>query len=306
MNDNDLLSSWSAGAAKTSILEFVDSVTRPGPSYVAPADRIATFDNDGTLWCEKPQYVQADFLARRWKAMVEADPAKATEQPYKAIVENDRAWLANLADHVPELLKGVTEAYQGITVEAFAQAVREFFATATHPTLGLPYTRVGYQAMRELLDLLHARHFLVFICSGGGRDFMRPVSDEMYGIPRERVIGSAMTVQYRDGELYTTSHVERPIDDGTGKPEHIWMRTGRTPVLAGGNSDGDVPMLETARFSILIHHDDDEREFAYDTGAEKALAAADQHGWTVVSMKHDFATVFHASDQEDATVTAPR
>ena len=154
MNGNDPLPSWSEGAATNSILEFVESVTKPGASYLPPAERIATFDNDGTLWCEKPQYVQAEFVLRRWQAMVEATPAKAKEQPYKALVERDRAWLSNLLDHVPELVKGVSEAYGGITVGAFEQAVKEFFATVTHPTLGLPYTKVGYQPMRELLDML--------------------------------------------------------------------------------------------------------------------------------------------------------
>jgi len=292
MNSDELLPSWSEGAAKSAILEFVRSVAEPGASYVPSPERIATFDNDGTLWCEKPQYVQAEFTFRRWKQMAEADPAKGEEQPYKALVESDQGWLTSLLDHVPELVKGLGEAYEGITVEAFEQAVQEFFATATHPTLGLPYIKTGYQPMRELLDLLHARDFMVFICSGGGRDFMRPVSEQMYGIPRERVIGSATTVQYRDGELYRTKDVEQPIDDGTGKPEHIWMRTGRKPLLAAGNADGDVPMLRTARFSILIRHDDAGREFAYDTGAEKALADAKERGWTVVSMHNDFKVVF--------------
>ena len=296
MNDKDLLPSWSDGAAKTAILEFVTAVTVPGASFVPPAERVATFDNDGTLWCEKPQYAQADFVFRRWKAMAEADPAKAREQPYKALVDNDRAWLANLLDHVPDLVKGVSEAYGGITVEAFEQAVRQFFATAAHPTLGLPYTKTGYRPMRELLALLEASGFTAYICSGGGRDFMRPVSEQMYGIPRERVIGSATTLEYRDGGIYRASGVEQPIDDGTGKPEHIWMRTGRKPLLAAGNADGDIPMLQTARFPILIRHDDADREFAYDTGAEKALAEAKERGWTVVSMQDDFTTVFEAAD----------
>jgi phosphoserine phosphatase len=296
VNGSELLPSWREGAAKTAILEFVDAVTQSGASYVAPADRVATFDNDGTLWCEKPQYVEADFIFRRWRAMIEADPAKANEQPYQAVVDNDRVWLAHLLDHVPDLVKGITEAYDAISVEAFEQAVQEFFSTQTHPTLGCPYTRVGYQPMRELLDLLAEREFIVYICSGGGRDFMRPISQQMYGIPRERVIGSATTVQYRDGQLYRTNQVEQPIDDGAGKPEHIWMRTGHKPLLAGGNSDGDAAMLETARFGILIHHDDAEREFAYDEGAAKALAEADQRGWTVVSMKDAFATVFDANE----------
>jgi len=299
MTGTDLLPSWNEGPAKDAVLEFVESVTRPGPAYVPPADRIAAFDNDGTLWCEKPQYVQAEFIFRRWKAMVEADPAKADEQPYKAVAGNDRAWLANFLDHVPDLVKGVTEAYGGITVGAFEQAVGEFFATTTHPTLGLPYTDTGYQPMRDLLDLLRARQFNAFICSGGGRDFIRPISEQMYGVPRERVIGSAATVQYRDGDLYRTKDIEQPIDDGTGKPEHIWMRTGHKPLLAAGNADGDMPMLSIARFAILIHHDDTEREFAYDEGAGKALAEADTHGWTVVSMKDVFATVFETADRDD-------
>jgi phosphoserine phosphatase len=267
-------------------------VTGPGPDFVPPAERIATFDNDGTLWCEKPLYVQADFVFRRWKAMVEANPERAKEQPYKALVENDRAWLAGLMEHVPELVKGVTEAFDGITTAAFEEAVGNFFADARHPTLGLPYTKVGYRPMRELLDLLHASDFAVYICSGGGRDFMRPVTEEMYGVPRERVIGSATTLEYRDGDVYRTRGVELPIDDGPGKPVHIWTRTGRKPLLAGGNSDGDIAMLETARFAILLHHDDPTREFAYDAGAEHALTEAAQREWTVVSMRDDFATVF--------------
>ena len=146
--------------------------------------------------------------------------------------------------------------------------------------------------MRELLDLLHANEFAVYICSGGGRDFMRPVTEEMYGVPRERVIGSATTLEYRDGDIYRTSGVEQPIDDGPGKPVHIWTRIGRKPLMAAGNSDGDIAMLETARFGLLVHHDDADREFAYDGGAEQALAEATRRGWTVASMKDDFATIF--------------
>jgi phosphoserine phosphatase len=283
---------WNEGIAKARILDFVRSVTTAGPGFVDPRDRIATFDNDGTLWCEKPLYIQADFIARRWKAMVEADPTKAAEQPYKALVENDRAWLASLLDHVPELVRGVTEAYDGITTAAFEDAVKAFFASARHPTLGVPYTSVVYRPMRELLDLLRAHDFRVFLCTGGGRDFVRAVSEEMYGIPRENVIGSGTTLEYRDGEVFRTKGIEQPIDDGVGKPVHIWMRTGRRPLLAGGNADGDVPMLEGARFGLLLRHDDPEREFAYETGAEHALAEAETRGWTVVSMKNDFAEIF--------------
>ena len=292
MSTDDSLPSWRDGATKTAILEFVRSVTEAGDSFASPEERVATFDNDGTLWCEKPMYVQGYFLMARWKAMVEADPSKAKEQPYKALVEKDQKWLAHALDHVPELIKGVTEAYDGITTGAFEDAVRDFFATAKHPTLGVPYIKVGYRPMRELISLLHANDFSVYMCSAGGRDFVRPVSEEMYGLPRECVIGSATTLEYRDGDVYRTKGVEQPIDEGPGKPVHIWARTGRKPLLAGGNADGDAAMLETARFGLLILHDDAEREFAYDAGAEHALAEAAKRGWTVVSMTHDFETVF--------------
>jgi phosphoserine phosphatase len=292
MNESATLPSWNDGPVKTAVLEFVRSVTTSGDAFVPPAERIATFDNDGTLWCENPIYVQADFIFRRFKEMVRDNPARAKEQPYKAVVEGDIEWLRDIYAHVPELLKGVGEAFAGITTEAFEQAAQEFFAVATHPTLGVPYTQVAYRPMRELIDLLQANGFQVYICTGGGRDFVRAVSEQVYGLPRDRVIGSATTLEYRDGDLYRTAGVEQPIDDGPGKPVHIWARTGRKPLLAGGNADGDVPMLETARFALLVHHDDAEREFAYEGGAEKALAAAKEHGWTVISMKEDFMTVF--------------
>jgi phosphoglycolate phosphatase-like HAD superfamily hydrolase len=289
------LPSWNDGKAKSDILEFIKSVTEPGPGFVPASERVATFDNDGTLWCEKPMYVQADFLFRRWKVIVDADPAKAAEQPYKALVENDRAWLSALLDHVPELTKGVTEAYNSMTVDAFDNAVRAFFADARHPTLGRLYTDVGYKPMIELLDLLRANAFRVFICTGGGRDFVRPVAEEMYGVPRENVIGSGTTLEYTAGNVYRTKGIEQPIDDGSGKPVHIWTRTGRKPLFAGGNSDGDIAMLETAKFAMLVHHDDAAREFAYDSGTEHALVEAKTRGWTVVSMKDDFAVVFDAA-----------
>jgi len=292
MNAQRVLPSWSDGPAKSAILEFIQSVTTPGASFVPPSDRIATFDNDGTLWCEKPLYVQADFLFRRFVAMVKEDPQRAKEQPYMAVVEGDREWLKDIYAHVPELVKGVTEAYAGITTDAFDAAVCEFFASAVHPTLGVPYTQVAYRPMLELMALLKAHDFKVYICSAGGRDFVRAVCEQVYDLPRDRVIGSATTLEYRDGALYRTAGVEQPIDDGPGKVIHIWTRTGHRPLLAGGNADGDIPMLESARFALLVHHDDAEREFVYDEGAEKALAAANARGWTMVSVKEDFRTVF--------------
>jgi phosphoglycolate phosphatase-like HAD superfamily hydrolase len=288
----DQLPSWADGQARAQILGFVRSVTEPGASFVPAPERIATFDNDGTLWCEKPMYPQADFLLRRWKEMAQAHPGLAREQPWKAVVEGDRAWLAGILEHVPELTRAVTEAFEGITVEVFERAVRAFFDTARHPVLAVPYTRLAYQPMRELIDLLTAAGFEVYICSAGGRDFARVVSQEMYGIPRQRVIGSGTTLEYRHGEVYRTGGIEQPADIGRGKPVNIWARTGRKPLLAAGNADGDSAMLRTARFGLLIRHDDAGREFAYDAGSEKALVKAKQRGWTVVSMQNDFKVVF--------------
>ncbi len=285
------LPGWTDGPAKARILEFVRSVTEPGESFVPAADRIAVFDFDGTLWCEKPMSAQAGFLLRRWAEIAQAHPGKARQQPWKAIAEGDKEWLAAFLGHVPGLARGVAEAYEGITVEAFERAVRGFFDTARHPAFGVPYTRLGYRPMRELIALLRAREFNVYICAPGGRDFVRVISEEMYGIPRQSVIGSGAALEYRHGKVYRTKGVEQPADDGPGKPVQIWTRTGRKPLLAVGNADGDAAMLRTARFGLLIRHDDAGREFAYDAGAEKALAKAKERGWTVASMQNDFKVV---------------
>ena len=298
------LPSWRDGATREAILRFVRSVGDSGPDFVPASERIATFDNDGTLWCEKPAYVQADFILRKWKAMAAADPALAERQPYKAVVEGDREWLGSILEHVPELVQGVSEAFGGITPQAFEQQVVEFFAKVEHPTLGVPYAQTIYRPMRELLALLETHDFRVFICSGGGRDFVRAISEDVYGIPRERVIGSSAPVEYRDGGLIRGPGVEQPIDDGPGKPAHIWSRIGRLPLFAAGNADGDVEMLSLARFSLLVHHDDAEREFAYETGAERALAEGEARGWTVASMKQDFATVFGSGTDDTAHAPA--
>jgi phosphoglycolate phosphatase-like HAD superfamily hydrolase len=295
------LESWRDGSARGAILEFVRSVTEPGPGFVPEVERIATFDNDGTLWCEKPMYVQADFVLRKWRAMAASDPSLAERQPYKALVEGDRAWLSSLTDHVPDLVRGISEAFAGLTTEAFEAEVLDFFRDARHPTLDVPYTEVAYAPMRELLALLDANGFRVFICSAGGRDFVRAVCEQVYAIPRDRVIGSSAPVELHDGQLLRVAGVEQPIDDGAGKPVHIWARTGRTALLAGGNADGDVEMLSSARFALLVHHDDPEREFAYDAGAERALNEAATRGWTVASMKADFSTVFDPTEKSQVS-----
>jgi phosphoserine phosphatase len=190
-----------------------------------------------------------------------------------------------MLEHLPELTRGVAQAYAGITTEAFEKAVRAFLEPPATPYL-------AYRPMRELIDLLTASGFEVYLCSAGSRDFVRVVSQEMYGIPRQNVIGSGTTLEYRHGHVYRTRGIEQPVDDGPGKPVFLWTRTGRKPMLAAGNADGDAAMLRTARFGLLIRHDDAGREFAYDTGAEKALAKAKERGWTVVSMQNDFKVMF--------------
>jgi phosphoglycolate phosphatase-like HAD superfamily hydrolase len=309
MNGDDLLPSWNEGATKAAILEFVESVTRPGASYVPPADRIATFDNDGTLWCEKPMPVQFDFILRRLSEMAQADPGLRGRQPWKAAYERDYGWFGTVINehyagndaNLGTLMAGIFAAYEGISVEDFEAKSGAFLRTAQHPTLGRGYLQCVYLPMVELLGYLAANGFANYIVSGGGRDFMRPVSQEVYGIPRDRVIGSAATFQYTsDDRGGTITHKAEAdvLDDGPQKPIRIWSRTGRRPLIAGGNSNGDIPMLDFTwhpgkpSVRLLLLHDDGQREFAYTSGAEQALERADKSGWTVVSMHDDFKVVF--------------
>ncbi len=297
-----MLESWNDGPTKSAIVDFVGRVTTDGPNYVAPQDRIAVFDNDGTLWCEKPAYIQLDFLVRRLAEQVAADPALADRQPYAAAASGDLAWFGNAVtkhyqgddSDLKVLGAAVLSAHSGITVEEHAARVAAFFAEVRHPTLDRSYTECGYVPMIELLRYLESSGFTCYIASGGGRDFMRPVTAAMYGIPPERVVGSSVALQYQDGELLTTAQPEF-LDDGPIKPVRIWGRIGRRPIFAAGNSNGDIEMLEYARgFRMLVLHDDVEREFDYVAGAERALERAKTEGWTVASMQSDWAAVFDA------------
>jgi phosphoserine phosphatase len=299
-----MLQSWNEGPARQAVLEFLRTVTEDGPGYVMPADRVATFDNDGTLWCEQPLPPQFDFVLRRWAATAAADPSKRYVEPYRAAIERDADWLHDYEHHVPELLQGMAEAFTGTTPEQFEEIVRRFFTEVDHPRFGVPYDQAFYQPMRELLDLLASLEFRVFITSGGGRDFMRVISEPVYGILRERVIGTAPDYEYRDGRLYRLPTVLGGVDDGPGKPVHIYHQIGRPPLLAAGNADGDVEMLRSARFALLVRHDDAQREYAYDGKAKRALATAARDGWTVVSMRDDWATVFPTAPVEAAAVRA--
>jgi phosphoglycolate phosphatase-like HAD superfamily hydrolase len=297
------LTSWKDGPTKSAIVDFVARVsTEGGPDHVAPEERIAVFDNDGTLWCEKPMYIQLDFLLRRFKEQAEADPSLREQQPYKAAYSGDLTWLGDaVTKHyqgddtdLKPLMGAILKAHHEITVEEHADRVNAFFADARHPTLDRPYTACGYQPMVELLRYLEANGFTNYIVSGGGRDFMRPVTSLLYAIPPERVVGSSVGLVYRDANLFTTDQPEF-LDDGPIKPARLWGRIGRRPILAAGNSNGDIEMLEFTRgLRLLVLHDDAAREFDYTAGAEKSLDKAAADGWHVVSMKNDWATVFSA------------
>jgi phosphoglycolate phosphatase-like HAD superfamily hydrolase len=291
-----VLASWREGAAKRAILAFVSAATTPGPGFVEMADRIATFDNDGTLWVEQPLPPQFDFVFRRWGEEVKQDPSLAQQQPYKAIIEKDMTFFEGVATQDPEvvgtLLAAFARTWKGTSPDEFDAQVREWLQTVKQPKLGVPYIELVYKPMLELLDLLKANAFRVFVCSGGGRDFMRVFAEETWGIFKENVIGTAAEYTYADGRILRAEHALGTLDVGPGKPEHIFAATGRLPVLAGGNADVDIEMLEAAQFSVLVNHDDDQREFAYTSGAESSQTKAKELGWTVVSMKDDWNTVF--------------
>jgi phosphoserine phosphatase len=304
------LASWNDGAARRSIVEFVDRVTTEGEEgYVAPVDRVAVFDNDGTLWCEKPMPIEIGFVLARLAEMAEADESLRERQPWKAARERDYAWLGDaVTKHyhgdesgVKVLLAAMMQAFAGMTVESYGAAADAFLRGGAHPTLGRSFDACGYLPMIELLRYLEANGFTCYIASGGDRDFMRPVTESIYGIPSERVIGSSSALRYLDdehgGSVTYAAEID-VLDDGPIKPVRIWSRVGRRPILAGGNSNGDIPMLRYAGaparpgLRLLVLHDDGEREFDYTKGAETALELAGDQGWTVVSMKNDWATVF--------------
>jgi phosphoglycolate phosphatase-like HAD superfamily hydrolase len=291
-----VLASWREGPAREAIIDFVTLATTQGSGFVPLADRIATFDNDGTLWVEQPLPPQFDFVFRTWAEEIKVDPSMAEKQPYKAIIARDPAFFAALGVQDPEvvgtLLAAFSRTWKGTTPEQFDAQVRDWLTTVKQPKLGVPYIELVYKPMLELLDYLRAHEFRVFVVSGGGRDFMRVFAEDAWGIFKENVIGTAAEYSYADGKIVRGEHAVGGLDVRAGKPEHIFAATGRLPVFGGGNADVDIEMLEAAKFSVLVKHDDDEREFAYTSGAEASLAKAKELGWTVVSMKNDWATVF--------------
>jgi phosphoserine phosphatase len=301
----DPLPSWNDGAVKQAIVAFVAVTTKPGaPGFVAPAERIAVFDNDGTLWAEQPMYFQLAFALDRVRELAPQNPMWKTTEPFASI----------LAQDVPSALAGgeksiadiIMATHAGMSTNTFAQVVAEWFATAKHPRFQRPYTECVYQPMLELLAYLRANGFKTFIVSGGGIEFIRGFSDRVYGIPPEQVVGSTIATKLELGDggpvLMREAKIDF-IDDGPGKPVGIEKFIGRHPIFAFGNSDGDQQMLEwTAagkgkRFLGLVHHTDAEREWAYDHPSavgqlDKALAEANAKGWSVVDMKKDWKRVF--------------
>nr|WP_310821066.1 HAD family hydrolase [Stratiformator vulcanicus] len=297
--------SWNDNATKQSIVDFVEQATTEGSEgFIPPAERIAVFDNDGTLWCEQPAYVQLVFAIDRIKAMAEAHPEWKNEEPYKSVLEGDMASLKKLGK--PGLAKIIAATHSGMSVDEFRSIVNEWIASARHPETGLLYTEMTYQPMVELLAFLRANGFKTYIVTGGGVDFVRAWCEEVYGIPPEQVVGSRgkykFDQRYGQPVLMKLPQIDL-IDDGPGKPVGIQQVIGRRPVIAGGNSDGDLQMLQWAAntvgpgMAILIHHTDATREYAYDRDSligrsDKALDEAEKHGWLIVDMRRDWNKIF--------------
>jgi phosphoglycolate phosphatase-like HAD superfamily hydrolase len=301
----EALPSWNDTAAKKNIVTFVERVTKQGsPDFVPPAERIATFDNDGTLWAEQPIYFQLAFALDRVKILAPLHPEWNDKEPFASLLKGDLK--GALAGGEAAIFEIVTVTHSGMTTDEFDKIVRDWITTAKHPKTGKPYTEMVYQPMLELLAYLRGNAFKTFIVSGGGIDFMRVFAERVYGIPPEQVVGSSGKLAF---EMRDTKPVLMKLptfnfdDDKAGKPVGIQMHIGRRPIAAFGNSDGDLQMLEWAkdgggvRFALIVHHTDAEREWAYDRTSsigrlDKALDAAQAEGWTVVDMKNDWKTIF--------------
>jgi phosphoglycolate phosphatase-like HAD superfamily hydrolase len=306
----DTLRSWNDAAAKRAIVEFVGRVTREaGPDFVPVPERIAVFDNDGTLWAEKPVPFQLFFALDRVKALAPQHPEWNGKEPFASVLKGDMAGLAAAGEH--GILQILAATHAGMTTDEFAQTVQDWIAVARHPQTERLFTEMVYQPMLELLAYMRGNGFKTYIVSGGGVEFMRPWAERVYGIPPEQVIGSSgkLKLEVRDGRPVLIKLAELDLlDDKEGKPVGIHSRIGRRPIAAFGNSDGDLQMLQWtmagpgARFALFVHHDDGTREFAYDrtdklqqfnVGWDEASA----RGWTIVSMRDDWNTVFPGANQ---------
>jgi hypothetical protein len=305
VGDQDPLPTWNEGTAKQSIIDFVNRVTQSGsPDFVEPEQRIATFDNDGTLWSEQPMYFQLFFAIDRVKALAPQNPAWKTQQPFQAVLENDMQALA--ASGEKGLLELVMATHAGMTTTEFEQIVKDWLSAAKHPRFKRAFTDLIYQPMLEVLAYLRANNFKTFIVSGGGIEFMRPWTEGVYGIPPEQVVGSSIKTKFemRNGHPVLVRLPEiNFIDDKAGKPVGIHQHIGRRPIAAFGNSDGDLQMLQWtaagkgARLMLIVRHTDAEREWAYDRKSkigrlDQALDEAFTNGWTVVDMRQDWKIIY--------------
>ncbi|MCV9999625.1 haloacid dehalogenase-like hydrolase [Pararhizobium sp. YC-54] len=301
----DDLSSWNDGATKQAIVDFVSAVsTEGGADYVAPGERVAVFDNDGTLWGEQPMYVQLVFALDRIKALAPEHPEWKDTEPFKSVLAGDAAGIA--ASGEKGLIQLVGTSHAGMTSDEFTKIASDWIETSRHPKSGKPYTSMIYQPMLELISYLKANSFEVFIVSGGGIEFMRPWTERVYGIPPQNVVGSSIKSKYdvKDGKPKIVRLPEVDfVDDGPGKPVGIYTHIGRQPIAAFGNSDGDFQMLEWTSsrpgrsFGLIVHHDDADREYAYDREShfgklDKGLSEGPKRGWTIVSMKNDWKQVY--------------
>lgn len=301
----EALPSWNDTAAKTRIMEFVKATTTEGgEGYVAAEDRIAVFDNDGTLWAEQPVYVQLAFAFDRVKALSSQHPEWKTKEPFRSILAGDLQGYA--AGGERGMVDLIMATHAGMTTDQFNTIVTDWFASAKHPKTGKPYSDMTYLPMRELLDYLRDNGFRTYIVSGGGVEFMRPMTEKMYGIPPEQVVGSTIETEYAivgDVPVLRRKPQVEFVDDGPGKPVGISKFIGREPIFVAGNSDGDYEMLRWVTggkkhgFAMIVHHTDAEREWAYDRESsigklDKALNEAERRNWLVVDMKEDWNTVF--------------
>jgi phosphoglycolate phosphatase-like HAD superfamily hydrolase len=305
MTPDHILSSWNDGAAKSEIVDFVERVTKQGGAdFVPPAERIATFDNDGTLWSERPLQVQVYFVIDRVKELAAKDPTMKQRQPFKALLEHDLKTLYELGKQA--IFELVFTTHSGMTDEEFVDIAHRWLSTARHPRFGRLFKECVYRPQIELLDYLRLNGFKAYIVSGGGVDFMRAFAEDVYGIPREQVIGSSVKTRFeitdKGGVLIKAADLNS-FDDREVKPQNIGLHIGRRPILAFGNSDGDLAMLRYtktgagARLALLIHHDDADREVAYDrdfrlSPLAEALDKATEYGITVVSMRRDWKAIF--------------
>ena len=299
------LPSWNDTATKKAIVTFVERVTKQGsPDFVPPAERIATFDNDGTLWAEQPIYTQLAFALDRVKVLAPQHPEWKDKEPFASLLKGDLK--GALAGGEAAIFEIITVTHSGMTTGEFEKIARDWITTAKHPVTGRLYSEMVYQPMLEVLAYLRANDFKTFIVSGGGIDFMRVFAERVYGIPPEQIVGSSgkLAFELRDGKPRLMKLPELSFnDDKAGKPIQIQMHIGRRPIAAFGNSDGDLQMLEWAKggggvhFALLVHHTDAEREWAYDRASsigrlDKALDTAQAEGWTIVDMKNDWKTIF--------------